>query len=475
MKHSISRAFFTGALGIAACAANAQTSTPLNLPALFSDHMVLQQKTDAPVWGRGDASRTVCVVGSWNPADTASATVDDYGHWAVNLPTPSYGGPYSLEVFYRGLPADTLTVRDVMIGEVWLCSGQSNMEWSPANGIENYEQERAGASNPAIRFFSLAKTASETPQDNCIAKWEVCTPDVMSRRSAVAYMFGRNLNKKLDGVPVGLIVSAWGGTPAEVWVPEDSVNNNSDIAEAVIETRYPWWPVQPGVLYNSMIHPLAPYGIAGAIWYQGESNRDNPQSYRHLMSTLIRSWRKDFRKEFPFFIVQIAPFNYASSNNGPALVREAQQQVADKVPSVGLIPTIDIGNVNNIHPAKKSQVGERLANMALGRVYGRITDGFEAPRAIDAVPQKSALCIQFSNAGEGMSASSKEIKGLSVAGTDGVFHPAKGTLKNNVLTVKSSEVKSPVKVRYCFDDASEGTVFNSFGLPLLPFSLSVEP
>ena len=156
-------------------------------------------------------------------------------------------------------------------------------------------------------------------------------------------------------------------------------------------------------------------------------------------------------------------------------MREAQQQVADKVPSVGLIPTIDIGDVNNIHPAKKSQVGERLANMALGRVYGRITDGFEAPRAIDAVPQKSALCLHFSNVGEGMRASSKEIKGLEVAGADGIFHPAKGTLKNNVLTVKSSEVKSPVKVRYCFDDASEGTVFNSFGLPLLPFSLSVEP
>ncbi len=216
-----------------------------------------------------------------------------------------------------------------------------------------------------------------------------------------------------------------------------------------------------------------PYSIAGAIWYQGESNRENPQPYRRLMSTLINSWRKGFSQDFPFFIVQIAPYNYNSSNNGPALIRQAQQQVADSMDSVWLAPTVDIGNPSNIHPAKKAQVGKRLANLALRHVYGLPIEGSDAPRAIAIASHKNTLQITFENTGSGITAKQDKIPGLQIAGTDRIFHPAVSKLKNNILTVSAPEVKIPEAVRYCFDDASEGTLFNSYGLPVLPFSLSI--
>lgn len=473
----MTRFLLTCAATIGAVCIFAQTTTSLHLPPIFSNHIVLQQNTKATIWGYGNASSTVCAVGSWNPSDTVNATVNDGGHWSLRIPTTSHGGPHTLSIFYKGFRADTIRLQDVMVGEVWLCSGQSNMEWTPANGIENAATEIAAARNNNIRFFSLAKTAADSPQHDCIGKWESCTPEVMRRRSALAYFFGHNISERVDSdseaIPVGLIVSAWGGTPAEVWTPADSIAADPFLSATVKTAPTPWWPVKPGVLFNSMIYPLMPYSIAGAIWYQGESNRENPQPYRRLMSTLINSWRKGFSQDFPFFIVQIAPYNYNSSNNGPALIRQAQQQVADSMDSVWLAPTVDIGNPSNIHPAKKAQVGKRLANLALRHVYGLPIEGSDAPRAIAITSHKNTLQITFENTGSGITAKQDKIPGLQIAGTDGIFHPAVSKLKNNILTVSAPEVKIPVAVRYCFDDASEGTLFNSYGLPVLPFSLSI--
>ncbi len=445
-----------------------QTPTRLHLPAIFSDHMVLQQQSSVPVWGWAEAGTTVKIVGSWMPKDTVSTYVDDCGHWAAKLPTSQYGGPYTLQIFSNNINGNKIELKDIMLGEVWLCSGQSNMEWSPNNGIQNQQEEIEAANHPNIRFFSLRKQGSKHLQEDCHAQWERCTPEAMRQRSAIAYFFGKQLQQELD-VPIGLIVSAWGGTPAEVWTPRDTIMNNKEIADAVINKTYPWWPVELGVLYNSMIHPLMPYDIAGAIWYQGESNRDNPSSYSLLMEKLIESWRKGFNKDFPFYIVQIAPFNYGSANNGPALIREAQEQVTHKIPNTGLVVTADIGDPQNIHPARKAEAGIRLANLALGKKYNVLENGYESPSFTQMTVEKGKAILSFSHAETGLMCPDKEIRGIMIAGDDGHFIPAQARIKENRLIVSSPKIKHPVSVRYCFDDVTIGNLFNREKLPVAPF------
>ena len=467
MKHSI----IAIALALGAdVSLQAQTHTRISLPELFSDHIVLQQQDSVPVWGWGEAGSTVRIVGSWASQDTVVTRVADDGHWKAKIKTTRYGGPYTLRFFQRGYENEGITLEDVMLGEVWLCSGQSNMEWSSANGITNQAEEIGSANYPQIRFLSLPKQGSGTLQDDCPARWELCSPDVMRRRSAVAYFFGRHLTQQLK-VPVGLIVSAWGGTAAEVWIPQERVPRTPE-TEAVMKSRKcPWWPTEPGRLYNSMIHPLLPYRIAGAIWYQGESNRDYPQNYTELMKELITSWRTGFEKDFPFYLVQIAPHNYKSRDNGPALVREAQEQVTHEVPRTGMVVTNDVGDYGNIHPARKQEVGIRLANLALGDTYGRKTEkGYQSPVLESMEIHKNKALLHFRHAEDGLVCRGKAPEGLQIAGEDGVFVTAKARIvQENCLEVYSSKVKQPVAVRYCFDDATVGNLFNGSGLPVAPF------
>lgn len=449
-------------------ALSAQTPTRISLPAIFADHMVLQQQTKAPIWGWGQAGTTVKIVGSWMPKDTISTAVDDCGHWAAKIPTIQSGGPHTLEVFSNHIKDNKIEIKDVMLGEVWLCSGQSNMEWSPNNGIHHQQEEISAAQNPQIRFFSLSKQGSQSMQEDCRAQWESCTPEVMQQRSAVAYFFGRHLQQNLQ-VPVGLIISAWGGTPAEVWTPKEVVCSNQKIANALLDKKYPWWPVAPGVLYNSMIHPLMPYNIAGAIWYQGESNRENSTSYALLMEKLIESWRKGFDKNIPFYMVQIAPYSYQSTDNGPALVREAQELVMRKVSNTGLVIISDVGDPHNIHPARKQEVGIRLGNMALGKQYQTVSSEYQSPFFEQMILKKGKAILTFSHAKNGLVCAGKILKGLLIAGNDGIFVEANAEIKGNQLIVYSPRIKDPVAVRYCFDDATIGNLFNKEGLPVAPF------
>lgn len=456
-------------VGVLSCAltVNGQTPTRLQLPAIFSDHMVFQQQSHVPVWGWAGAGLTVKLVGSWMPNDTVSVKANNYGYWKAELPTIRYGGPYTLQIFSHDM-RDRIELKDIMLGEVWLCSGQSNMEWSPDNGIQNRQQEIEAANHPNIRFFSLNKQGSRYLQEDCLAQWEQCTPETMRKRSAVAYLFGKKLQAALD-VPVGLIVSAWGGTSAEVWVPRDTIMNNEKIAGNLVTRTSPWWPVEPGTLYNSMIHPLMPYDIAGVIWYQGESNRDKPSSYCLLMEKLIQSWRKGFGKDFPFYLVQIAPFNYDAVNNGPALIREAQEQVTHNVDNTGLVVINDKGDPTNIHPKWKQEVGARLANMALGKHYGLLKEGYESPFLEGMTVRNGKAILTFSNAEKGLVCTDKEVKGMVIAGEDGRFVEAKTRIKGNQITVFSPQVKNPTAVRYCFDNATIGNLFNREGLPVAPF------
>ena len=437
----------------------------ISLPSVFTDHMVLQQKSDVPVWGWGVANATIKVVGSWAPKDTATTVVRPDGTWEAALKTAGAGGPYTVSVLGDG----SRELKDVMLGEVWLCSGQSNMEWTPMSNIDNRDEEISAANYPNIRFFHIPKRGAKTLQNNCEASWAACTPDVMKNTSAVAYFFGRDLQKELN-VPIGLIVSSWGGTPAEVWTPEELVMNNPQICDVMPDKTYPWWPVEPGVLYNQMINPVVPYALAGAIWYQGESNRDHASSYGVLLKTMIEGWRKNFKKDFPFYLVQIAPHTYNSNDNGAALVREHQEWVSRTVPGTGMVAISDcVADVTNIHPTDKQNVGLRLANMALGKTYGQLASGYESPVFSKMTIDKNKAVISFLHADAGLMCKGKQLTGFMIAGEDGVFEPGKAQIKDNTVVVTSPRVKKPVAVHYCFDDATIGNLFGKEGLPVAPF------
>lgn len=449
--------------GLSLLVAGAQAQ--ISLPSVFTDHMVLQQNSDAPVWGWGTASTAIKVVGSWAPKDTATAVVSSDGTWETSLKTSSAGGPYTITLLGDG----NRELQDVMLGEVWLCSGQSNMEWTPNSKIDDAEAEIAAANYPNIRFFHIPKRGAATPQNNCEGAWAACTPETMRNTSAVAYFFGRNLQKDLD-VPVGLIVSAWGGTPAEVWVPEESIRSNEKLNAVVPQKTFPWWPVEPGVLYNQMISPIVPFALAGSIWYQGESNQDHAATYGLLMKTLIESWRQSFKKDFPFYLVQIAPHTYKSTDNGPAIVRECQEWVSRTVPETGLVVISDlVSDVKNIHPTNKQDVGLRLANLAMGKTYGRLASGYESPVFSEMTVNKNKVVISFLHAENGLVCKDKELSGFMIAGEDGVFEPGKAQIKENNVIVTSPRVKHPVTVRYCFDNATIGNLFSKEGLPVAPF------
>lgn len=445
----------------------AQNDIPVSLPSVFADHMVLQQNTSVNIWGWGEPNSTVKIVGGWSVRDTVSTLVSPFGNWKVSIATGKSGGPYTLQVFGSN---NKIILNDILLGEVWLCSGQSNMVWMPVYGLKNREEEVAKASHPNIRIFNVYKRASSSKQDCCFGQWDVCTPDIMQKRSAVAYFFARSLTDSLK-VPVGIIVSAWGGSLIEAWTPTEIIKENIDFYNYRLRSKYASQTLKDGVMYNQMIHPLLPYTFAGAIWYQGEANTSNPHYYGKLLKSMIESWRETAGRCFPFYLVQIAPYLYHSKNQGPALIREAQEWVVDHVPETGLVVISDcVDNLSTIHPENKCPVGKRLADLALIKHY-KVADRIcESPLLRQAEIKQDKIILTFSSVKNGLVCEGKEIKGLKIAGADGVFVEAKAKINSkNQLVVFSPEVEIPVFVRYCFDDATVGNLFNKEGLPVAPF------
>lgn len=442
----------------------------VSLPDIFDNHMVIQQNTDARIWGWGNAGSQVKVSGSWAPEDTVSTKVNDNGSWELRIKTAKAGGPYQLTVTgVPGIPPNTLIIKDVFLGEVWLCSGQSNMEWSAYGPILNAKEEIQAATNSNIRFCRVLKKGADTPQNNASCNWEISTPQVMPYQSAVAYFFARKLQRELN-VPVGIIVAAWGGTPAEVWTPKSSIDKLPEVKASLPLQKFQWWPTEPGVLYNQMIHPISKYTIAGALWYQGESNHERAGSYGPLLKTMISDWRKDFESLFPFYLVQIAPYQYKSANNGPALVREAQEWITANVPSTGMVVVSDlVDNLSDIHPRNKQGVGLRLANLALAKTYGRLNGGYLSPTFKAAKIAGHKMLLTIKDAPDGLVVKGKNAEGFMIAGEDNKYMPAKASINRGVIELTARDVKHPVKARYCFDDASTGNVFSKAGLPLAPF------
>lgn len=435
----------------------------VRLPAVISNNMVLQQRSSAKLWGWAEPGEKVFITTSWNNK-TDSVATNGNGQWQLRVATPAAGGPYSITI--KG--NNTVTLENVLIGEVWICSGQSNMEMNYYWGLPQMEEDFATADNPNIRLFHIPRLTAATPQEHGEGSWIAADSNTIKNFSAVAYYFGKKLNEALH-VPVGLIHASWGGTPAETWTPADEVLSDAALADAATRISHSdGWPTLPGLAFNGMIAPVVGYNLAGAIWYQGETNTGTASTYRQLFSTMIKSWRQRWNNEFPFYFVQLAPFHYGDKNIA-ALLREAQTQTL-AVAKTGMVVTTDLAdNIFDIHPKDKRTVGSRLASLALAETYGVNNLFAKSPVYKNMKSQNNALVLSFDDVGSGLT-SKGEPTGFFIAGADHVFHPAEAAIiGSDKIELRSSNVTTPVAVRYAFSNVAEGNIFSKEGLPLSPF------
>jgi len=434
------------------------TQARVVLPSIFGDHMVLQQNSELVVWGWARPLEEVAVTGSWD-RKTVRAKADSHANWRVTLNTPSAGGPHTLAV----LGSNTVVLEDVLVGEVWLCSGQSNMEWSARSGIDNGTAEILQANYSGIRLFQVAQRSADAPQLDVEGRWTACSPQTMIDFSAVAYFFGRELYRHLD-IPIGLIESSWGGTSVQTWMNPGIIREDEEFARSAARIhRVPWCPVTPGSAYHAMIAPLIPYPIAGVIWYQGESNTYDPLPYQRLFPALIDNWRDEWGASFPFYYVQIGPFEYGKPQVA-ALVRDAQR-LCMSVPDTGMVVISDIGHSTDNHPRNKQDVGKRLASWALARTYKKDTIPFSGPLYREMKVEGGTIRIFFDFAENGLLCRGEKLTHFQIAGRDKVFVEAQARIDGNTVVVSAPEVRDPVAVRFGWSNAAEPNLFNKEGRP----------
>jgi len=481
----------------------------VKLPAVISDNMVLQRDKKLSIWGWAEPGEEVMVGVSWHSMRWAVTAGDD-GRWEFAMNSPKTGGAYEMTFIGK----NTINVKNIMVGEVWVCSGQSNMQWSVKQSA-NAEQEIAAADYPDIRLFTVERKVAEQPQSDCVGSWVSCSPQTVADFSAVAYYFGKELHKELN-VPIGLIHTSWGGTPAEAWTRREVLKEESDFAPILERyddavAKYPQamkeyeqkleeWkeaaekaeaeggkmpqrptspfgpghPHSPSGLYNAMIAPLIPYGIRGSIWYQGESNAGRAYQYRKLFPAMIQNWRDDWGQDkFPFLFVQLANFravNPQPSESDWAELREAQLMTL-ALPNTGMAVIIDIGDANDIHPKNKQDVGKRLALWALAKSYGKeLVYSGPIYRAMESKDNK--IILHFDYVGGGLAGGGDEpLKGFAIAAADRKFlwADAKIKIEGDIVVVGSNEVSSPVAVRYAWADNPVCNLYNKEGLPASPF------
>ena len=453
-------------------------SAKVSLHPIFGDNMVLQRECQVRIWGEADANAKVVLKASWEKRSVShTATADSDGRWSMMVPTPQAGGPYEVRV---ECGADKVEIGNVLIGEVWLCSGQSNMEM-PIKGFNNQMVEESaktimGAKERVpIRMCTLKHFTAKTPQYACRTNgWLTNTPESVATTSATAYFFAKHLQEILE-VPVGVIISAWGGTMVESWMSQQRLAEfeGIDLSHLANGNKEERPQDKPAMIYNGMIAPLEPFTIKGFLWYQGESNRHNPEQYRWLMKSFAEQLREGWGSEaLPFFYVQIAPYKY----DGPdmfsgAMIREAQMHNLKDIPNSGMVVTMDIGDAWCIHPAKKSEVGQRLAWLALTDTYGHKYIYSHSPVYEGVRFSGGKAYVTFDVEGLCLGPYGHNVEGFEIAGEDRVFYPAKASTQRakNSVVVHAHEVPNPVAVRYCFKNVAEATVFNNFGLPVSPF------
>ncbi|MEI7736905.1 MAG: sialate O-acetylesterase [Ferruginibacter sp.] len=438
----------------------------ITLPAIIGSHMVLQQQATITIWGWCAPQEDVKIKTGW---DTTTYTVigNRNAKFSIEIKTPKAGGNYTISI--AGWE-NKIVLQDVLIGEVWLCGGQSNMEISANNGIQQAIDEAPNATNTNIRFFYVNLSASENIQEDVQGHWVVCTPEEMKRFSAVGYFFGKAIQQKLN-VPIGLINSNWGGTTAEVWTPADLVNNDPLLkqSEGKVWSSDIWWPAKAGICYNAMIAPITNYNIAGTIWYQGESNTDAAFTYEKLFITMIAAWRKAWQNNFPFYYVQIAPSAHYQGKYSGALLREAQVN-CKTITNTGMVVISDlITDINNIHPQNKKDVGLRLANYALAQTYQQTGFAYKSPQYNNMMVEKNKIRISFTDAGDGLMSKNGEPVAFLIAGSDKVFLPATVKIDGNTIVVLNKYILQPVAVRFAFDNTSIPNLFSKNGLPVNSF------
>jgi sialate O-acetylesterase len=441
----------------------------IRLPAIFGDNMVLQQQSNVSFWGKATPGSKVTIKTSWNDR-SYSVTADGKGSWKTKVATPAAGGPYTITLS----DGKTLILKNVLIGEVWVCSGQSNMEMTmkgylnqPVTGSNEYI---ATSTNNQIRLISVPRVNSLTPVDDFEGSWLVSEPESVARFSATAYFFGLMLNRALD-VPIGLINTSWSGTRIEPWISEEGLKRFEwvelpDKSGSQVNLS----PQTPTVLFNTMINPIAGFGIRGAIWYQGESNRLEPDRYLKLLPGMIEDWRRVWEiGEFPFYYVQIAPFDYGVTGLNSAFLREAQLKAVTTLPNIGMASVMDTGEKENIHPANKKAAGDRLAYQALAKTYGLKGVACDGPTFREMKIEGNIIKLSFNNTANGLTSFGKELSCFEVAGTNKRFYPAKALIIGNSITLISPMVNEPVAVRYAFRDFVIGDLFNTEGLPAPSF------
>lgn len=449
--------------------------TELSLPSVFSDHMVLQRERPVPVWGKADPGATVTVEFS---GQKKTAVTSDHGKWRVTLdPMTANSSPQMMSVS-SSLDTRHLSFSDVLIGEVWFCAGQSNMQmpmkgWPPKCPLDNTASEIAAADHPEIRLYNAPMKFSAVPEEAIDAHWNACTPETVATFSACAYYFGRKLHQDL-GVPVGLLLSSWGGTRIEPWTPPCGFESVSLLQNLYQQsTNLTTLPAidqkTPSALYNGMVHAHIPFAIRGAIWYQGESNRGEGRLYVDKSKALINGWRKLWGYDFPFYFVQIAPFQ--SGNEDPSIIPEfweAQADIVKTIPNTGMAVINDCATLDNIHPPDKKDPGIRLALLAEAKTYGLdvICTG---PVFQTLEKQEGKLSVVFSSA-EGLTTrDGKAPDWFEIAGADRAFKPANAEIKETRIILDSPEVPNPLFMRFAWSKLAEPNLVNGAGLPASAF------
>ncbi len=476
----------------------------IRLPSVIGSKMVLQQKMRTPIWGWAEPGEKVSVKGScqWFGKSTKANTD---GKWMVKIRTPKAGGPYTIAIEGN----NKIVLDDVLIGDVWVCSGQSNMQRGLTNAAGGNE-EAAQANYPEIRLFRVKLDVADEPKSDCQGEWQKCSPQTARWFSAVGYFFGKQLHKKLD-IPIGLVGCYYYGTTAEAWMSREVVESDPDISIALAKHKellsiYPeekkkydakikkWEaavakakadgkkrpgkpgaPVGPGDyrtpsgVYNAMLNPIIPYGMRGVIWYQGEANAGQGYQYRKVFPAMIKNWRDDWQQgDFPFFYVQLPPYKYPwIKEPGVAKLREAQL-MSLSVPNTGMIVTTDVGDVNDAHPMNKKDVGERLALVALAKSYGKKLV-YSGPIYKSMKIEGDKIRLFFEHVGGGLAAEKGKLTHFIIAGRNEQFVNADAVIDENTIVVSSKEVKKPIAVRFAWANAPVPNLFNKAGLPASPF------
>jgi sialate O-acetylesterase len=493
----------------------------VKLHPLFTDHMVIQRGMKTKIWGTADVGEKVSVkVGSGDKSkEVVSVTTDRDGQWVVQMPVMEAGVDFTITVAGK----NSVELKDVCFGDVWLCSGQSNMEWKLSQLTDNEQGKKvaAAAKNDKIRYFSVPNKPLPTPQTRFEPSknegfWQVCTPETAINFSAVAYFFGRDIQKS-QNVPVGLLASDWGGTPAQAWTSREGLMAEKSLTyyvesldklleankdQALVEAKYkadvekwkadadkakaenkpaPRAPVKPGVggvnqntptcLFNGMIAPIHNFAIKGAIWYQGESNSGAAKEYRTLMPAMINDWRKLWGYDFPFFMVQLAPFNNGKAEAVQyAELRDAQYATTKKLKNVGIAVITDAGHPTDIHPQLKEPVGVRLALAARNMAYGEKVD-YQGPEYKSHKVEGDKVIVRFDHVEGGLVAKDGDLAGFTLCGEDKIFHPATAKIEGDTVVLTSDKVTKPIAVRFGWVNFAKPTLnlFNKADLPAYPF------